>query len=68
MPQPKIFQAELIKPKEQIVAEIIQPKIKVEDKIEIIQSQKDPSYQVSKEQLIGLNNLIEEFKRKYEAQ
>ena len=38
MPQPKIFQAELIKPKEQIVAEIIQPKIKVEDKIEITQS------------------------------
>jgi hypothetical protein len=38
MPQPKIFQAKLIKPKEQIVAEIIQPKIKVEDKIEIVQS------------------------------
>ena len=38
MPQPKIFQTELIKPKEQIVAETIQPKIKVEDKIEIIQS------------------------------
>ena len=38
MPQPKIFQAELIKPKEQIVAEIIQPKIKVEDKIQIVQS------------------------------
>jgi len=38
MPQPKIFQAELIKPKEQIVAEFIQPKIKVEDKIEIVQS------------------------------
>lgn len=37
-------------------------------KIEIIQSQKDPLYQVSKDQLIGLNNLIEEFKRKYEAQ
>ena len=38
MPQPKIFQPELIKPKEQIVAEIIQSKIKVEDKIEIVQS------------------------------
>ena len=38
MPQPKIFQTELIKPKEQIVAETVQPKIKVEDKIEIIQS------------------------------
>jgi hypothetical protein len=38
MPQPKIFQAELIKPKEQIVADTVQPKIKVEDKIEIVQS------------------------------
>ena len=38
MPQPKIFQAELIKPKEQIVSDTIQPKIKVEDKIEIVQS------------------------------
>ena len=38
MPQPKIFQAELIKPKEQIVVDTIQPKIKVEDKIEIVQS------------------------------
>ena len=38
MPQPKIFQTEFIKPKEEIVAETVQPKIKVEDKIEIIQS------------------------------
>ena len=38
MPQPKIFQTELIKPKEQIVTETIKPKIKVEDKIEIVQS------------------------------
>jgi len=38
MPQPKIIQTELIKPKEEIVQEIIQPKQKVEDKIEIIQS------------------------------
>ena len=38
MPKPRIVQTELIKPKEEIVQEIIQPKPKVEDKIEIIQS------------------------------
>jgi hypothetical protein len=38
MPQPKIIQTELIKPKEEIVQEIIQPKPKVEDKMEIIHS------------------------------
>ena len=38
MPQPKIMQTELIKPKEEIVKEIVQPKSKVEDKVEIIQS------------------------------
>ena len=38
MPQPKIIQTELIKVKEEIVKEIIQPKPKVEDKMEIIQS------------------------------
>ena len=38
MPEPRIIQTELIKPKEEIVQEIIQPKPKVEDKIEIIQS------------------------------
>ena len=38
MPQPKIIQTELIKPKEEIVTEIIQAKPKVEDKVEIIQS------------------------------
>ncbi len=38
MPQPTIIQSEKIKPKEEIVQEIIQPKQKVEDKIEIIQS------------------------------
>ena len=38
MPQPKIIQTELIKPKEEIVKEIIQPNSKVEDKVEIIQS------------------------------
>ncbi len=38
IPQPNTIQTELIKPKEEIVEEIIQPKPKVEDKIEIIQS------------------------------
>jgi len=38
MPQPKVIQSEIIKPKEEIVQEIIQPRAKVEDKIEIIQS------------------------------
>ncbi|NND85775.1 MAG: hypothetical protein HKM23_00280 [Nitrosopumilus sp.] len=38
MPQPKVVQTELIAPKEEIVQEIVQPKPKVEDKIEIIQS------------------------------
>ena len=38
MPQPKIIQTELVKPKEEIIKEIIQPKPKVEDKEEIIQS------------------------------
>lgn len=37
MPQPKTIQTELIKPKEEIVKEFVQPKPKVEDKIEIIQ-------------------------------
>jgi len=38
MPQPKVAQSEIIKSKEVLVQEIIQPKQKVEDKIEIIQS------------------------------
>ena len=38
MPQPRVAPAEVIKPKEEIIQEIIQPKPKVEDKIEIIQS------------------------------
>jgi len=38
MPQPRIIQTELIKPKEERVQEIIPPKQKVNDKIEIIQS------------------------------
>ena len=38
MPKPKVIQTELIKPKEEIVKEIVQPKQQVEDKVEIIQS------------------------------
>jgi len=38
MPEPRIIQTELIKPKEEIIQEIIAPKSKVEDKDEIIQS------------------------------
>jgi len=38
MPQPKTMQTELIQPKKEIIKEVIQPKPKVEDKIEIIQS------------------------------
>ncbi len=38
MPQPRAVPTEVVKPKEVIVQEIIQPKPKVEDKIEIIQS------------------------------
>ena len=38
MPQPKIIQTEFIKPKEEIVKEIIQPNPKVEDKVKITQS------------------------------
>ncbi len=38
MPQPRVVPTKVIKPKNEIVQEIIQPKPKVEDKIEIIQS------------------------------
>jgi hypothetical protein len=38
MPEPRIIQTELIKPKEEIIQEIVTPKSKVEDKDEIIQS------------------------------
>jgi len=38
MPQTKVTEPEIIKPKEELIQEIIQPKQKVEDKIEIIQS------------------------------
>ena len=38
IPQPKVVQSEVVKPKEEIIQEIIQPQQKVEDKIEIIQS------------------------------
>ena len=38
MPQPRVIQEELIKPRDEIVQGIIQPNQKVEDKMEIIQS------------------------------
>lgn len=38
MPQPRVIQEELIKPRDEIVQEIIQQNPKIEDKIEIIQS------------------------------
>ena len=38
MPQPRVIPTEVIKPKDEIVQEIIHPKPKVEDKMEIIQS------------------------------
>ena len=38
MPQPRVIPTEVIKPKDEIIQEIIQPKPKVEDKIDIIQS------------------------------
>ena len=38
MPEPRIIQTELIKPKKEIIQEIVAPKSKVEDKDEIIQS------------------------------
>ena len=38
MPEPRIVQTELIKPKEEIIQEIVAPKSKIEDKDEIIQS------------------------------
>jgi len=38
MPQPRVIQEELIKPRDEIVQEIIQSNQKVEDKMEIIQS------------------------------
>jgi len=38
MPQPRVIQEELIKPRDEIIQEIIQPNQKVEDKMEIIQS------------------------------
>jgi len=38
MPEPRIIQTESIKPKEEIIQEIVAPKSKVEDKDEIIQS------------------------------
>ena len=58
MPQPKIIQTELIKPKEEIVKEIIQPKSKVEDKVEIIQSI-SPKPEISFENKLDLDKEVE---------
>ena len=38
MPKPRIIQSKIIKPKEEIVQEIIQPEHRIEDKTEIMQS------------------------------
>ena len=57
MPQPKIIQTELIKPKEEIVKEIIQPKSKVEDKVEIIQSI-SPKPEISFENKLDLDKEV----------
>ena len=57
MPQPKIIQTELIKPKEEIVKEIIQPKSKVKDKVEIIQSI-SPKPEISFENKLDLDKEV----------
>ena len=57
MPQPKIIQTELIKPKEEIVKEIVQPKPKVEDKVEIIQSI-SPKPEISFENKLDLDKEV----------
>ena len=57
MPQPKIIQTELIKPKEVIVKEIVQPKTKVEDKVEIIQSI-SPKPEISFENKLDLDKEV----------
>lgn len=57
MPQPKIIQTELIKPKEEIVKEIVQPKSKVEDKVEIIQSI-SPKPEISFENKLDLDKEV----------
>ena len=57
MPQPKIIQTELIKPKEEIVKEIVQPKSKIEDKVEIIQSI-SPKPEISFENKLDLDKEV----------
>ena len=57
IPQPKIIQTELIKPKEEIVKEIVQPKSKVEDKVEIIQSI-SPKPEISFENKLDLDKEV----------
>ena len=57
MPQPKIIQTELIKPKEEIVKEIVLPKSKVEDKVEIIQSI-SPKPEISFENKLDLDKEV----------
>ena len=57
MPQPKVIQTELIKPKEEIVKEIVQPKSKVEDKVEIIQSI-SPKPEISFENKLDLDKEV----------
>ena len=57
MPQPKIIQTELIKPKEEIVKEVVQPKSKVEDKVEIIQSI-SPKPEISFENKLDLDKEV----------
>mgnify|MGYP000952609063 FL=1 len=57
VPQPKIIQTELIKPKEEIVKEIVQPKSKVEDKVEIIQSI-SPKPEISFENKLDLDKEV----------
>ena len=57
MPQPKIIQTELIKPKEEIVKEIVQPKQQVEDKVEIIQSI-SPKPEISFENKLDLDKEV----------
>jgi myosin heavy subunit len=57
MPQPRVIPTEVIKPKDEIVQEIIQPKPKVEDKMEIIQSV-SPKPEISLETKPDLNKEV----------
>lgn len=57
MPQPRVVPTEVIKPKEEIVQEIIQQKPKVEDKIDIIQSVV-PKPEINLETKLDLNKEV----------